>query len=110
MEVYFKSNKLKKQLTLPKDMLKAFGQKAKKINQRIEDLKASDTLAIMKLIPAAGCHELTGNRKGKLAVEVSGNYRLIFEPEHDPVPKNEDGGLDWESVTAIKIIEIEDYH
>jgi len=56
------------------------------------------------------CHELTGDRKGELAVDVSANYRMIFEPDHDPIPKKEDGGLNWEEVTKIQINEIEDYH
>jgi len=35
---------------------------------------------------------------------------MIFEPNHDPTPKKEDGGLNWEEVTKIQINEIEDYH
>ncbi|EIM73189.1 killer suppression protein HigA [Nitritalea halalkaliphila LW7] len=50
------------------------------------------------------------DRKGELAVDVSGNYRMIFEPLHDPIPKKDDGGLNWEEVTKIQINEIEDYH
>lgn len=91
-------------------MAKSFGQLARKVNQRLEDLKAADTLAVMRTIPAARCHELTGDRKGELAVDVSGNYRMIFEPNHNPTPKKEDGGLNWEEVTKILINEIGDYH
>lgn len=97
-------------MTRPKEMAKAFGQLARKVNQRKEDLKAADTLAVMRMIPAARCHELKGDRKGELAVDVSGNCRLIFEPEHDPIPEKEDGGLNWEEITAIEILEIQDYH
>lgn len=91
-------------------MAKSFGQLARKVNQRLKDLNGADTLAIMRTIPAARCHELTGDRKGELAVDVSGNYRMIFEPNHDPKPKKDDGGLNWEEVTKIQINEIEDYH
>lgn len=110
MELSFKSNKLEKQLTKPKEMAKAFGQLARKTDQRVEDLKAAETLEDMRMIPAAKCHELKGDKKGELAVDVSGNYRLIFEPEHDPIPKKDDGGLDWDKVTAIKFLRVEDYH
>lgn len=110
MELSFKSNKLEKQLTNPKYVAKAFGQLARKIDQRVEDLKAAETLEVMRMIPATRCHELKGDKKGELAVNVSGNYRLIFEPEHDPIPKKDDGGLDWNEVTAIKILRVEDYH
>lgn len=91
-------------------MIKSYGQMAKKINQRMEELKAADDLFIMKHFPAARCHELVGNRKGQLAVDISGNYRMIFEPVDDPPPMNEDGSLDWKEVISIRVIEIEDYH
>lgn len=110
MEISYKNRKLEKQLTDPKEMFKSFGQLARKVNQRLKDLADVDNLAVMRNIPAARCHELTGNRKGELAVDVSGNYRMIFEPNHDPLPMKDDGGLNWEEVTKIRINEIEDYH
>jgi len=110
MEISYKSKKLEKQLTKPKEIAKSFGTKAKKINQRIKDLSGVETLADMRQLPAAGCHELTGDRKGKLAVKVSGNYRLIFEPNHNPLPQKDDGGLDWSQVTKIRVLDVEDYH
>ena len=110
MEISYKSRKLEKQLTDPKEMTKSFGQLARKVNQRLKDLTDADHLAIIRTIPAARCHELTGDRKGELAVDVSGNYRMIFEPFHDPIPEKDDGGLNWEKVTKIQINEIEDYH
>lgn len=76
----------------------------------MKELKAADNLAVMKTLPAAKCHELRQDRKGQLAVMVSGNYRLIFVPDHDPIPRNDDGGMDWVSITIIEVIEIEDYH
>lgn len=39
-----------------------------------------------------------------------GQYRLVFTPDHDPVPLLDDGGIDRASVTAIRIEEIVDYH
>lgn len=110
MEIRFKNKKLEKQLTDPKEMVKTFGQMARKVNQRLKDLTDADNLAIMRTIPAARCHELTGNRKGELSVDVSGNYRLIFELDHDPLPRKADLGLNWDEVTKIQINEIEDYH
>ncbi len=110
MELSFKSKKLEKLLTNPKEMVKAFGQMARKIDQRVKDLRAAETLEDMRMIPAARCHELKGNRKGKLAVDISRNYRLIFVPWHDPIPRKDDGGLNWQDVTAIRILEVNDYH
>lgn len=110
MEISYKNRKLEKQLTDPREMTKSFGQLAVKVKMRLKNLKDADNLAMMRTIPAARCHELTGDRKGELAVDVSGNYRMIFEPNHAPTPEKDDGGLDWEDVTKIQINEIEDYH
>lgn len=110
MEVIFKTRKLERQLTKPKEMAKAFGLLARKVNQRVKELSDAETLAVMSTLPAARCHELTGKYKGMLAIDVSGNYRLIFQPVHDPIPQKEDGGLNWDAVTKIQINEITDYH
>ena len=59
----------------------------------------------------ASRHELTkGKRSGKLSVDLDHPYRLIFIPDHDPVPRRDDGGLDWSQVTTIKIVGVEDTH
>lgn len=110
VEISYKSRKLEKQLTDPKEMTRSFGQLARKVNQRLKDLSDADNLAIMKSFPAARCHELEGGRKGELSIDVSGNYRMIFVPLNEPIPKKDDGGLNWEEVTKIQIIEIKDYH
>lgn len=110
LQVSFKSRKLEKQLTDPGTLIKTFGQLAQKISQRLRNLEDADNLAILSTIPAAGCHELSGDRAGLLAVNVSVNYRIIFEPMHDPIPRKTDGGLNRELVTNIRIIEITDYH
>jgi plasmid maintenance system killer protein len=110
VEISYKSRKLEKQLTDPKELNKSFGKLAIKIKMRLKNLTDADNLAIMKTISAARCHELKGDRKGELAVDVSENFRLIFEPLHDPIPQKDDGGLNWEKVIKIRINEIEDYH
>lgn len=110
MVINFNTRKLEKELTDSKQLLKRYGQLAKKINQRMAELRAADTLAVMATLPQARCHELQGGRKGQFAVDISVNYRLIFKPDHDPVPTKDDGGIDWNSITIISIEEIDDYH
>lgn len=83
---------------------------AKKVNQRMKELMASSNLADMKTIPAANCHELKGGRRGEFAVDISKNFRLVFIPDHDPVPRREDNSIDCKKVTAIQISGTEDYH
>ncbi len=79
------------------------------VRRRLDDLYAADSLEDMRNVPGK-CEELKRNRKGQLSVRLDGGYRLIFVPEHDPIPRKPDGGLDWKRVTAIKVIEVEDYH
>ena len=109
MKINFKTRKLEKQLTDPKTILKKFGTMARKVTQRMDDLRA-ETLEVIKSIPMTKCHELKNDRKGQLAISISKNYRIIFEPNHNPLPENDDGGLDWTTITIIKIIEVTDYH
>ena len=83
---------------------------AEKLMQRLFELKAADTLEDVSRLPPPRCHELGEDRKGQLAVDLVHPHRLIFSPDHDPIPEKEDGGLDWSQVTAIVIEEIVDYH
>jgi len=70
------------------------------------ELKAAISLDDFLRLPPARCHELTGNRKGQLSVDLEHPYRLVFIPANNPIPKTADGGLDWPEVTEIEIIEI----
>lgn len=83
---------------------------AKKVNQRMKELSASPTLAVLMTLPAPNCHELKGKKKGQFAVNISGNYRLIFEPDHDPVPVKDDNSIDCIRITDILVLGTEDYH
>ena len=38
-------------------------------------------------------HELKGEMKGQFAVDIEHPMRLIFVPDHNPIPKKEDGDL-----------------
>lgn len=110
MKIKFKNNKLEKQLTEPKEIVRCFGLMAKKVVQRMAELKAAENLNVMRTIPAARCHELSGTRKGQLAVDISPNFRLLFVPANNPTPLKDDGGLNWILITDIEIITTEDYH
>jgi plasmid maintenance system killer protein len=56
------------------------------------------------------CHELKGNKKGVLSVDLDHPYRLLFKPINDPVPMRSEGGLNWFQVTAIEIKGVENAH
>lgn len=110
MEIKYKKNKLEKQLTDASEMKKAFGVNAKRVAIRMADMQDSPNLAVLMQIPSANCHPLTGNRKGEWAVDISGNYRIIFEIDQNPIPENDDGSICIILITDIRILEITDYH
>ena len=113
MDISYKSKKLKKELAEEKQMLRAYGAKqAKVLKRRLAVLRAAETLHDFwpPNTRPERCHELTGNRKGQLSMDLDQPYRLIFEVATDAPPLREDGGLDWSGVTAIKILGIENTH
>ncbi len=94
-----------------KQKYKGNPRRSKLIRARLDELADAGNLAVMRFLPQAYCHELKGNRAGQLAVKLDQGYRMVFEPANKPVPKKKDGGLDWNQVTAVRILELsEDYH
>ena len=111
MEIVFGSRKIEKLCNCAKDMRAKLGDRmAGVLQRRLAQLKAADTLAELAEVPGARCHELAGGRKGQLAVTLVEPKRLLFEPDHDPVPSKPDGGFDWARITRIRVVEIVDYH
>ena len=83
---------------------------AKKLKQRLMELKAADVLSDISHLPPARCHQLTGKDAGTFSVDLEHPYRLLFIPADDPVPLYKDGGIDTKRVKEIEIIEIRDTH
>jgi len=111
MKLNYKPKKLGKTVADLSAIKKNYGTMAKDVNTRINELKHATTLEDMSFLPKANCHELSQNLQGYLAVDVSANHRIIFEPANQTIPLKVDGGLDWTKVTEITIIEIGyDYH
>jgi len=110
MKLFYKNRRLEKSISTLTAIAANYGTRAKLVNQRKHDLVAAPTLETMRTL-GGNCYELTGSLKGKLAVSISGNHRIIFEPANDPIPTKEDGGLDWSQITDITILDVgEDYH
>ena len=110
MQIYFKTKKLQKQCSENREMVKEFGQKMSgKLQQRLMEINAADSLKDMSYLPPARCHELE-NRGGVFSVDLEYPNRLLFIPANEPVPLKGDGGIDHQYVTEIKVIAIEDTH
>ena len=110
MEIVFRTPSLKRSCTDSKQMRREWGDRqAKVLRQRLDELHAAETLEVMRHLPGR-CHELKGDRKGQLSLDLVHPDRLIFRPASNPRPEKPDGGLDWARVTAIEVVEVADTH
>lgn len=114
MDILFSYRKEQEIANTEAKLKKAFRgnpRRARLIRARLDELADADTLAVMRSLPQAYCHELTADRKGQLAVKLDKGYRMVFEVANDPLPLKTDGGLDWNQVTAVRVLKLaEDYH
>jgi proteic killer suppression protein len=113
MIIGYKTRKLEKSLNIEKEMVRTYGtRRAKLLQTRLARLRAARSL--MDFAPpysgSARCHELKGDKAGIFSIDLDHPYRLLFRPDHDPLPQRSEGGIDWSQVIAIVILEIEDTH
>jgi proteic killer suppression protein len=109
VDVTFASPRVQRLLESEKELRRAHGDRcAKKLMARVADLRAARTLEEFRSLPGR-CHELDGDRRGQLALELEGGKRLIFAPSGSDV-RRVDGGLDWRLVEGVRLIEVADYH
>lgn len=114
MDIDYKPKRLQKLLVEQKQLVKEYGdRRAKLIAKRMKALRAAESLQDLAP-PLSGperCHELTGGKlRGQISVDLDYPYRLLFIPNHNPLPQRPEGGLSWSEVTAITIIGVKDTH
>ncbi|MEA5418676.1 hypothetical protein VB712_05505 [Spirulina sp. CCNP1310] len=108
MEISFKDKKLKALCEQSSLAQKKLGtQMAKKLRSRLADLKAA---SVVTDLCAGRPHPLLGDREGEFALDLAHPQRLVFVADHKPIPKQDDGSIDWSQVTQVCIVAIEDYH
>lgn len=115
MEVSFKNKKLAKMFKDHASLAKEYGDEmAHKIGERMQRLEKASSLGDLwpPYRKPDRCHEMTGDRQGQLSVDLKHPRRLLFVPDHDPIPTRNppQGGLDWDRVIRVKIIAVEDTH
>ncbi len=111
MEIVFASRRLARTFNSQAELTKKFGPRmAKVIVVRMGVLQAADNLGLVPPIKPTRRHQLGADRDEQFAVDLVHPHRLVFVPDHNPIPRLEDGGIDLHAVTAIEIIEIVDYH
>ena len=111
MDIDFKTSKLEKIFNSEKELVRVYGAiNGRLIMRRMSVLAAAITLADVSDRKPERRHQLTGNRKGRFAVDLKHPFRLVLEPNHNPVPIKDDGGINLAEITALTILEVEDYH
>lgn len=111
MEIRFRTSRLATLLNSERNFTREYGpRRARAIRARLLTLEAAETLSQVSTAPPERRHQLTQNRNEQYAIRIDGQYRLVFVPDHDPIPRRPDGGIDTDLVTAILITEVIDYH
>ena len=101
MELRYKDNKLEKLCTNEREMQRKRPDIQKKLRLRVNALQNAAAIGdLPRDDPGGDWHELKGDRAGIWAGELSGNWRLLVEP--DPLKSL--------GAAAVTVIDIDDYH
>ena len=110
MDIVFESSKFEEECNNQRLRVRKHGaDRAKRILQRLDDLRDANVLEDMRNLPGR-CHELLHDRAGTLSLDLDHPYRLIFQPANEPIPSKPDGGIHWTQVTAVRILSVENTH
>ena len=101
---------LAKILNDAKALQKEYGQLAKPIRIRMATLRAAPSLAHVPTTRPERRHQLSQDRDEQFAVDIKGQWRLVFSVDNNPIPRKSDGGIDLVAVTAVLITEISDHY
>ena len=97
-------------MTTDKGLSRDYGNLAKKIKQRMQQLKSAENFSVIASLPALRLHPHIGKNKGIWSIDVHTNWRVLFKIDQDPIPTLEDGGVDITKVTIVRIESITDPH
>ena len=111
MDIAFRTRKLEKDFNGAEALQKTYGARiARAIKVRMAVVQAARNLELVPTTPPDRRHQLVGDRDEQFAVDLVHPYWLVFEVNHEPVPRRADGGIDTEQVTAVTILDVVDYH
>ncbi|MEA3423043.1 MAG: type II toxin-antitoxin system RelE/ParE family toxin [Bacillota bacterium] len=96
--ILYRTKTLEKACTDYSKANKKYGSEmADKIHQRVDEIMAADSVAILLKFKIGRCHKLKGDRKEEYAMDLIHPFRLVFIQ------------IEGE-IELVKIIEIENYH
>lgn len=111
MEIKFRNTKLQKIFESEANLKRKYGaRRAIIIASHMNVIESLPSLATIPTVRPIRCHQLREDRDEQFAIDIVHPYRLVFKVDHDPIPRDEFGGIDRGRVTVIKIMEVIDYH
>jgi toxin HigB-1 len=110
MDFSFANRRLERELSDERAMNKAYGERARALRNRLTILTVAEKLSDVPRGPPDWLEQLKGERDEQFSVVLTKNWRLIFDVDQVPIPRLSDGGIDLDKVTAIRFIEVVDYH
>lgn len=111
MNILFANQKMAKLCnSLSKSQKKWGDRRGRLVIRRLDEIRDSANMAVLKTLPGARLHPLLENRKGQYSVDLEHPYRLLFEIADDPVPQLEGGRVDYSKVSTVRILEVENTH
>lgn len=107
MEVTYETDALRELCEVRPRAARELGNSiARKLFARVADLRAASTVV---RLPAGKPHRLKGSRSNQYAIDLTDGKRLVLAPHGTSVPKLPSGGIKWDAVTKVRIIEIGSY-
>ena len=111
MEISYPSKQMQKLCTSEKEMKGELGPRmAQVLKRRLTAIEAASNLEELWTVPQTRCHEMKGDRKGQVSIDLVHPTASYIAPDHDPVPEKEDGGFDRAAVTRVLVVGIDDPH
>jgi proteic killer suppression protein len=108
MQITYASKKIQRLCEQDKHQRKQLGEKrAKRLKNRLAELRAVENVSQLRL---GRPHALTADRAGQYSVDLDGPMRLLFESTDQPPPTLPSGGIDWQQVSSVRLLEIGDTH
>lgn len=104
MELAFATKSLRQVCESEIKAKRALGPKiAEKLKRRLADLRAAVSTSD---VIAGQPRELDGTGQGRMAINLSDGYSVVFCSNHAEVPILKTGRVDWSKVGRIKITSI----
>lgn len=104
MKISYSSKKLEKILTDPRLLKRHYPNDYFRLQNRLSELAAANSLAEIPSTPPPRRHKLKGDLSGKWGIDYSPNDRIVI------CPTGEFNVYDLSTITEIIILSLEDYH